>query len=218
MSLLTRLHGQNGLDCGAVACSVTKVLLTDGVEFDREGMVMAPTIECSHYGRLRLLNENIENLQRCHHLYGTLSSDTFVEPEESAIYAMSVGLEGFLGADNIRKRLATARDKCAVCKQARQMKVTEQEVEDGTEEEEDEWEQQNPESDSEDSQLECIEGQRNDRNLAMVPAYLTRNKKKKKLMEKARRRVLVTIRAPTTKRGKAIPMKPQRFQMLPRNK
>jgi len=75
------------------------------------------------------------------------------------------------------------------------MKLAEQEVEDGTEEEEeeDEWEQQNPEGDSEDSQLECIEGQRNDRSLAMVPAYLTRNKKTKKLMEKARRRVPVTI-------------------------
>ena len=43
------------------------------------------------------------------------------------------------------------------------MKVTEQEVEDGTEEKEDEWEQGNPNSDSEDSELECIEGQRNDR-------------------------------------------------------
>jgi len=69
---------------------------------------MAPKIECSHYGRLHLLNENIQNLQRCHHLYETLFSNAVVVPEESAIYAMSVGLEGFLGADNIHKRLATA--------------------------------------------------------------------------------------------------------------
>jgi hypothetical protein len=198
---------------------VSKVLLTDDIEFDEEGMVTTPTIECSHYGRLRLLNENIENLQRCHHLYETLSSDAFVVPEESAIYAMSVGLEGFLRADGIRKRLAASRDRCTICKRVRQMKVAEQEeVEDGSEEEEDEWEQQNPKSDSEDSQLECMEGQRDDRSLAVVPAYLTRNKKKKKLLEKARRRVPAKIRAPTAKRGKAIPMKPQRFQMLPRNK
>ncbi|KIM72887.1 hypothetical protein PILCRDRAFT_15699, partial [Piloderma croceum F 1598] len=210
---------QNGVDCGAVVCSVSKVLLTDDIEFDEEGMVTAPTIECSHYGRLRLLNENIENLQRCHHLYETLSSDAFVVPEESAIYAMSVGLEGFLRADSICKHLAASRDRCTICKRVRQMKVTEQEeVEDGSEEEEDEWEQQNPKSDSEDSQLECMEGQRDDRSLTVVPAYLTRNKKKKKLLEKARRRVPAKIRAPTTKRGKAIPMKPQRFQMLPRNK
>jgi hypothetical protein len=213
--LADEVHGQNGLDCGAEVCSVTKAILTDGVEFDQEGMVMAPTIECSHYGRLRLLNENIQNLQRCHHLYETLGFDTFAVPEESASYAMSVGLEGFIGADTIRKRLATARDRCTVCKRVCQMKVAEQEVEDGTEEQEDEWEQQ---SDSEDGELECIEGPRNDLGLAVVPTYLTRNKKKKKLMEKARRRVPAKIRAPTTKRGKAIPMKPQRFQMLPRNK
>jgi hypothetical protein len=213
-----QVHEQNGLDCGAVVCLVTKALLTDGIEFDREGMAMAPTIECSHYGRLRLLNENIQNLQRCHHLYETLSTDMFTVPEESATYAMSVGLEGYLGADRIRKRLATTRDKCTVCKRVRQMKVAEQEVEDGSEEEEDEWERQNPKSDSEDSQSECMEGQRNDHSLAVVPAYLTGNKKKKKLMEKARRRVPAKIRAPTTKRGKAIPLKPQRFQMLPRNK
>ena len=188
--LADEVHGQNGLDCGAEVCSVTKAILTDGVEFDQEGMVMAPTIECSHYGRLRLLNENIQNLQRCHHLYETLGFDTFAVPEESASYAMSVGLEGFIGADTIRKRLATARDRCTVCKRVRQMKVAEQEVEDGTEEQEDEWEQQ---SDSEDGELECIEGPRNDLGLAVVPTYLTRNKKKKKLMEKARRCVPAKI-------------------------
>jgi hypothetical protein len=52
----------------------------------------------------------------------------------------------------------------------------------------------------------------------VVPSYLKRNEKMKKLMAGARRRVPVNIRAPTTKRGKALPLKPQRFQMLPRNK
>ena len=83
--LADKVHGQNGLDCGAVVCSVTKAILTDGVEFDQEGMVMAPTIECSHYDHLCLLNENIQNLQRCYHLYETLPSNMFVVPKESAI-------------------------------------------------------------------------------------------------------------------------------------
>src|ERR1700734_1329209 len=98
------------------------------------------------------------------------------------------------------------------------MKVADQEVEDSTEEDEDEWEQQNPKSGSEDSQAECIEGQRNNHDHAVVPAYLTRNKKRKKLMERARRCVPAKICAPTMKQWKAVLLKPQRFQMLPRNK
>ena len=64
---------------------MTKALLSNGVEFDEESIVMAPTIECPHFGRLRLLNENIQNLQRCYHLYQTLSADISNIPEQSAI-------------------------------------------------------------------------------------------------------------------------------------
>ena len=49
-------------------CSVTKLLLTNGVEFDAEGGVIAPSIECSHYGRLHLLNENQDSLHAEEHL------------------------------------------------------------------------------------------------------------------------------------------------------
>ena len=200
---------------------MTKALSTVGIEFNQEGEVMAPTIECAHYSRLRLLNESIENVQRCYHLYRTMPPDMFTIPEDSAVYAMSVGLENHLRADLIRKHLATTRDRCIACKQLRKMKEVEQEDE-GTEEEEedeDEWQQRNPNSDDEsDDQLEWIEGPKNNRDLAVVPYYLTRNKKKKKLMAGTRRRVPAKIRAPTTKHGKAIPLKPQRFQMLPRNK
>ena len=89
-------------------CSVTKSLLTNGVEFDAEGVVIAPSIECSHYGRLRLLNENIDNIRCCYHLYQTIPPENFDIPEERAIYALSVGLEDYVRANIIRKRLATA--------------------------------------------------------------------------------------------------------------
>jgi hypothetical protein len=89
--------------------------------------------------------------------------------------------------------------------------------EDYEEEDEDEWEKKNKKSDS-DSERESMAGPRNDNSLTVVPSYLTQNKKKKKLMDGARRRVPANIRAPTTKQGKAIKLKPQRFQMLPRNK
>src|ERR1700683_1935794 len=82
---------------------------------------------------------------------------------------------------------------------------------------EDEWDKKH--ETREDSDLEWMEGLKDDGNLAVVPAYLTQNtKKKKKLMEHARRRVPLKIRAPTMKGGKAIPLKPQKFQMLQRNK
>jgi len=52
-----------------VACSVTKALLSNGIECDEEGYPVVPTIECAHYSRLRLLNETIDRLQHCYHLY-----------------------------------------------------------------------------------------------------------------------------------------------------
>jgi hypothetical protein len=97
-----------------------------------------------------------------------------------------------------------------------EIEVGPQDVEEGSQDE-DEWEKRNGESDS-DSERECIDGLGDKSNPAVVPSYLKRNEKMKKLMAGARRRVPVNIRAPTTKRGKALPLKPQRFQMLPRNK
>ena len=83
-------------DCGAIACSVTKALLTIGIEFGDLGMIKAPTIECVHYGWLRLLNENIESVQCCYHLYQTMPAEQFIVPEDSVVYAMSVGLESVI--------------------------------------------------------------------------------------------------------------------------
>ena len=48
-------------------CSVTKSLLTNGVKFDAEGVVIAPSIECSHYGRWNGENNNNYNYNH-HHL------------------------------------------------------------------------------------------------------------------------------------------------------
>ena len=206
-------------------CSVTKSLLTNGVEFDAEGVVIAPSIECSHYGRLRLLNENIDNIRRCYHLYQTIPPENFEIPEERAIYALSVGLEDYVRANIIRKRLATARDICPACKRVRRMKQdlredqgSVQEEDDGSIQEEAEDEDCHLHSDSENSQVDCLEGQSNNYDLTVLPTYLTRHKKKKKLMEGTRKRVPAKFKAPTTKGGKAMKLKPQRFQMLPRNK
>ena len=202
---------------------MTKALISNGIEFNEEGVVLAPTIECSHYGRLRLLNENIHGVQRCYHLYQTMCQNDLRKPNEIAVYALSVGLEGYVHADRIRNRLASARDRCMACKRVRLLKQTQQEGEEDSaeeeeeEEEEDEWKEK-VNSESEDGEVEQIEGLRIDKNLTALPRYLTRNKKKKKAMEGARRRVQATIRAPTTKQRKAIPLKPQRFKMLPRNK
>jgi hypothetical protein len=150
-------------------------------------------------------------------MYQTIPHDVFTVPEEIAVYAMSVGLEAYINADRIRKRLATTRDKCTSCREVRQKK--EAEIEEGSQkededEDEDEWEKKNKGSDS-NSERECMDGTRKH---AVVPDYLTRNKKLMKIMKGARRRVPATIKAPTTKRGKALKLKPQRFQMLPRNK
>jgi hypothetical protein len=198
---------------------VTTVLLSNGIEFDEDGAPMVPTIECAHYSRLRLLNESIRNVQRCHHLYQTMAADMTVAPEQSAIYALSVGLESHVEADRIRNRLAAVRDGCAACKRVRQIKQAEQEEEDDSaDEEEDEWEQKQPDDDDDDDDdPEFIEGLK-DGNLATLPLYLTQNKKKKKLMANARRRIPANIRAPTRKGGKAIALKPQRFKILWRNK
>ena len=197
---------------------MTKALLSNGVEFDEESIVMAPTIECPHFGRLRLLDEIIQNLQRCYHLYQTLSADISNIPEQSAIYALTVGLEDYVQVDCIRHHLATFRDRCEACKRVHQMRRVEvgDEEEISDSEDEDEWDEKD--ETREDSDLEWMQGPKDDGNLAVVPAYLTRNKKKKKMMERARRRVPPKIRAPTTKGGKAIPLKPQKFQMLRRNK
>ena len=54
--------------------------------------------------------------------------------------------------------------------------------------------------------------------MVIHPIFLTRHKKKKKLMEGTRKRVLAKFKASTTKGEKAMKLKPQRFQMLPRNK
>ena len=67
---------------------------------------MVPAIECAHYSRLRILNETILNLQRCYHLYQSNRADTSTEPEQSAIYALSVGLEAYVQADKIQNHLA----------------------------------------------------------------------------------------------------------------
>jgi hypothetical protein len=107
------------------------------------------------------------------------------------------------------------------CKRIHRIKLATQneDVTKGREsDEEDEWEERRTEkSDDDEDDLEWIEGL-NDGNLTTLPAHLKRNKKKKKLMEGARRRIPDKFRAPTTKRGKAIPLKPQRFQILRRNK
>jgi hypothetical protein len=196
---------------------VTKALLSKGIQFDQKGLPVAPAIECPHYGRLRLLNENINNVQRCYHLYQTMPRDMLTMPEKSALYALSVGLEGYLQADLLLKCLATTRDKCMVCKQVHQMKRVEQDKEIQEEQEEDEWEEKR-QNDSNNSQEEYLAGPKNDHNFTVLPGYLAWNKIKKKLMAGSRRRVPATIRAPTTKGGEAIQLKPQRFQMLQRNK
>jgi len=138
-------------------------------------------------------------------------------PEQSAIYALSVGLESFLDADHIRNRLATVRDKCLACKHIHRIKLAAQneDVTKGREsDEEDKWEERRTEkSDDDEEDLEWIEGL-NDGILTTLPGHLKRNKKKKKLMEGARRHIPDKFRAPTTKRGKVIPLKPQRFQIL----
>jgi hypothetical protein len=208
---------QNGLDCGPIACSLTKVLLSNGIEFDDEGSPVVPTLECAHYTRLRLLNETIHNLQRCYHLFQTNPANTQMLPNEITIYALSAGLESFVNADRIRNRLATVRDKCMACKQMRRIVLAAQ-IEDvmtgSGSEEEDEWEERISEKDddNEDDDLEGVK----DGNLTTLPDYLKGNKKKKELMAGARRRIPEKIRAP--KRGKAIPLEPQRFQILRRNK
>jgi hypothetical protein len=73
-------------------------------------------------------------------------------------------------------------------------------------------------SNSENSQVNCLEVPSNNYDLMVLPTYLTKHKKKKKLMEGTRKCVPAKFKAPTTKGGKAMKLKLQRFQMLPRNK
>ena len=124
---------------------MTKALLKHGIEHDQEDLVISPKIKCAHYSRLCLLNEGIENLRCCYHLYQKMSHDMFVTPVESAIYVMSVALEAYIQADLIHKRLATVQDKCFQCKQVCQIMQVEidegpQDVEEGAEDK-DGWEE-----------------------------------------------------------------------------
>jgi len=94
---------------------------------------VVPTIECAHYSRLRLLNETIDRLQHCYHLYRqTNAASMTMVPEQSAMQALSRGLEDFLKADHIRNRLATVRDKCLDCKRVRRIKNLAAQNEDGS--------------------------------------------------------------------------------------
>jgi hypothetical protein len=118
--------------------------------------------------------------------------DMFMIPEDSAVYAMSVALENHLQADLTCKCLVTACDRCIACKQLCKMKEVEWVNEKVEDEDEDEWQQRNPKSDDEsDGQLEWLDGPKNNRNLTVVPNYLTQNKKK--LMAGTRRHIPAKI-------------------------
>jgi hypothetical protein len=100
---------------------VTTALLLTGLEFDINEMIQAPTLECAHYMRLRILNYIVSKVQRCYHLYQTMLHDVNWErtPNEDAVVAVSTGLEGHIQGDRIRSRLAAIRDRCPSCKIAR---------------------------------------------------------------------------------------------------
>jgi len=63
---------------------------------------VVPTIECTHYSWLHLLNEIIDHLQHCYHLYQhTNVANMTTVPEKSAMQALSNGLKDFLKADHM---------------------------------------------------------------------------------------------------------------------
>ena len=155
---------------------MTKRLLSNGVELDQRGNPEVPTIECAHYTRLHVLNENICNLQRCHHLYQTMSTNWEAEPEQIVLYALSIGLDGYVQGDRIRNRLAMVRDRCTACKRVRQLRQAEQEdqgSEERMQEDESEEERMEASKDDEDSHGEGMEGPRDDGGLSALPVYLT---------------------------------------------
>lgn len=191
---------------------MTKTLFTKGIDLDDNQMPAAPVIQCGHTLRLDLLNYIISKVQQCYHLYGLLSPTTtkwMRIPNEDVIKAISTGLEGYAKADLIRSRLASSKGQCCRCRLELQKQLDLQ-----TATQEDSSSSSNLTSDEEGQDSD----EKEDLIRSTLPTWTRTHKVLKKVLKGARQRATMALRTPTTRKAGAIALKPQRFQLLRRNK
>jgi len=212
--ILTDNVSQNGYDCGPDSSACVLALLENGVQFDKAGLLMKPTIPCGHQTRLRMLAFLEVEAFRSYRMWEYLS------PQRGDIWNSGPILEDlpalFKSGSFIRTircliaNLTKAQVKCKRCHSKIQMPENVPTVQAQSL-------HTNLPSSSESGSQSGLQYD-SDANPHTGMRGLPRNLKKFKFMKGARNRQdLAPRRSIHSKKNCTIPIPPQRFIPLPSN-